>query len=188
MAVASNIVNLEDLVPGLEGKTFRMPVGVEEDGVTKRYEDYHIPGDLDSETVFEFLKLFEDMVQFQARSRELQTDAGDDPEANAQALAETMQALRDLNDAVKAKLLVVFQVARPDLKTLPFGASTTMVVLGVVLEMMGIAAPSDGVAELPVPPDPPEPNRAARRASTGRKTTSSSTNRAGQRQTQTRAK
>lgn len=141
--MAGNIVNLNDLVPGLEGTTFQI---TRADGAT---ESYTVPGDLDTETVFEFLKLFEDMVEFQSRAQQLRADAGEDVEANAQAIAETLESLRRLNDSVKEKLLAVFQLANPDLKVLPFGAATTMVVLGKVLEMMGIASP---VQELPVPP------------------------------------
>lgn len=181
----ADIINLEDLVPGLAGKTFKLPNGADEAGETT-YDDYHVPGDLDTETVFEFLKLFEDMVKFRQRVTELQTAAGEDEEKTATAITETMASLKALNDSVKAKLLTVFQIANPELKTLPFGSSTTMVVLGEILQMMGIAAP-----ELPLPPEEGganPPNRATRRAAAKRggarkKTTSSSTTKAARRKT-----
>lgn len=154
---SANIINLEDLVPGIEGKTFRVPSGVDEKG-EKTYASYHVPGDLDSETVFEFLRLFEDMTEFQTKRVQLEQAAGDDPEKTAKAVSETMDAMKQLNDKVKEKLLAVFQVANPELTALPFGAATTMVVLGEILEMMGLAAPAD----LPEPPDPPRPTRKPR--------------------------
>lgn len=183
------IVNLGDLVPGLEGKTFRLPKGADAAG-EPLYEDYHVPGDLDSETVFEFLHLFEEMVRFQQEARRLQAEAGEDEDKQNKALAEVMANLKSLNESIKAKLLTVFQIANPELESLPFGAATTTVVLGEILEMMGLATPPP---EFPLPPegeppvDPPKPNRAQRRAGqrsrTGKKTTTRSSTRAASRTT-----
>lgn len=173
--MSGNIVNLGELVPGLEGKTFVLPRA---DGTEERY---HVPGDLDSETVFEFLKLFEDMVTFEQKIKDLRAQAPQEEDADiAPLISEQTNALRDLTNSIKAKLLAVFQLANPDLKELPFGQATTMTVLGEILEMMGLAAP----AELPMPDGavPPTPNRAARR-NTARKTTTSPTRKGSSRKT-----
>lgn len=165
--MAGSIVNLGELVPGIEGKTFRLPQG---DG----FVDYHVPGDLDSETVFTFLALFEKMVEYEQEVKKVRDEAEQKPDETslAEVLAGQTDALHKLTDEIKAKLLVVFQVANPELKSLPFGTATTMVVLGEILEMMGLAEK----AHLPEPPRPPQ-NRAARRA-TARKTTKPRTKKA----------
>lgn len=163
-----NIVNLGELVPGLEGKTFVLPRA---DGEEERY---HVPGDLDSERVFEFLALFEDMVRFEQEIAELRREAADDETKVGKLLEEQLKGLRVLTEKIKAKLLAIFQLSNPELKVLPFGQATTMAVLGEILEMMGLASKEE--KELPSPP----PNRAARRA-TARKTTKRSTTRAAKR-------
>lgn len=150
----SNIVNLGDLVPGLEGKTFRLPQGEDSNG-NARYLDLHVPGDLDSETVFGFLALFEEMVAAQERMGEMQAKvaAGDAQVTDGLRLAS--EEMEKLTASIKERLLAVFQLANPDLKALPFGQATTMAVLGEILKMMGLAEPVD----LPEPPGPPTPRR-----------------------------
>lgn len=174
--MSGNVVNLNELVPGLEGKTFTI---TRADGTE---ESYHVPGDLDSKTVFEFLGLFEKMVEFQEEANRLQAEVNEDPTKEKEALTATLKGMQDLNDDMKARLLVVFQKSNPDLKELPFGSQTTMVVLGHVLEMMGLSE-QEGLPGPPQGEELPPPNRAARRAGS-RPTTTRSTKKAGARSSQ----
>lgn len=147
----SNIVNLNELVPGLEGKTFTIT------RANGHEDSYYVPGDLDSETVFEFLALFEEMVSFQEKVNDLQEKVAAGEQDVAPALREQTSAVRELTDSIKAKLLAVFQIADPSLTALPFGQATTMAVLGEVLQMMGLAA--QDLPEPPPPPPPPTPRK-----------------------------
>lgn len=175
----SNIVNLNELVPGIEGKTFKITLADGEE------QSYYVPGDLDTETVFEFLALFEDMVRFQEKITELRTQASEDENADVSVLLNHQtDALRELTEKIREKLLAVFQIADPDLKVLPFGNATIMVVLGEVLEMMGLAGSGEDLPEPEEKVDPPtrrvpqdrKPKAARRR--TGARTTTTRTKRA----------
>lgn len=175
--MAGNIVNLGDLVPGIEGTTFHLPKGEDADG-NPIVETYYVPGDLDSETVFEFLGLFESMSEMMIERKRLVDEAGDDLVKQRDATREILANMKKLNEDIQAKLLPIFQLSDPDLKSLPFGAQATSVVLGIILEMMGLAVPiADG--DLPLPPTEGT-NRQQRRA-TGKKTTTRSTSRAASR-------
>lgn len=156
----TNVIDLEKVVPGLSGTTFKMP---DPDG---GYKEYHVPGDLPTETVFKMLALFEELVSFEEKSAAQMAK-----QASSASIAKVRTDLKGVTDRINEELLAIFQLSDPKLELLPFGSQTTAVVLGEVFKALGLAAPAGG--ELPSPP----PNRAARRA-TARKTTMPSTRKA----------
>lgn len=137
----AELVNLDELVPGIAGVEFKY-----------RDQTYHVPGDLDTETVLEFLALYQTLMENATEATKL--DASEMTEAEQLQKAEELRAqMKSSMDVVREKLLAVFRLSDPDLKSLPFGQQTTMIVLGKVLEMMGVAAPADTEdGDLPVPP------------------------------------
>ena len=138
----TEVVNLDELVPGIAGLDF-----------VYRDKTYHVPGDLDTTTVMEFLALYQDLVvqAFEQSQVEIEGLSTEEQVKLANDLRATMSSQMDL---ARDKLLTVFQITDPELKTLPFGHETTMIVLGKILHMMGIAADKDEepLGELPVPP------------------------------------
>ena len=133
----SNIVNLEEVVPGIEGKTF-----------TLGDKSYHVPGDLPTDTIFEMLALFEDLVKFQ---EEASTQIAKN--TSAASVQKVREKLRELTDMIDAKLLAIFQIDQPDLESLPFGSKSTNYILGEIFEMVGLAS-KEPLGALPAPPTP----------------------------------
>jgi hypothetical protein len=117
------IVELDELVP---------------DDVVFRYKgtDYPIPGDIDVETTFRLLKLFQ-----RAAEAEGSTD---------------LDAREQVNIEVRDALLGLFQQRDPDLAELPFGVIAFRHVLSEVLQAMGLVfVAGDGEGE--GPPTKPRP-------------------------------
>lgn len=139
---SSNIVNLNEIVPGLETVVFK-------------YNDrtFEVPGDLPSKTVFEFLALFDDLLGFQKDAAD--AVASQDPEK----VLEVRQKLQEITTTIEQALLKVFQIRQPELKEWPFGSRSTVPILGAVLAGLGIGG--SAVAEDPTPPAP-KPGRSRR--------------------------
>jgi hypothetical protein len=157
----ANVINLEEVVPGLSGTTFEMPDG----------KKYHVPGDLPTETVFKMLALFEELVSFEEKSATAMSK-----EASSASISKVREGLKAVTDRINEELLAIFRLSDPKLETLPFGSQTTAVVLGEVFKALGLAS-DGGRQELPSPP-PVAPRRG------GKKTTKRSTKTAGSRKGQ----
>lgn len=153
----SNIVDLDELVPGIDGTIIKY-----------KGEQYKVRGDLSSETIFEFLALYDTLIEFRADA--VEAAESEDPVK----LVEVRDRLEQITREIRDRLLKVFQLEHPDLEELPFGNQTTMIVLGEVLAAMGIGGRA--VEPAPVPPTPAPrrtPKRASAKRATGKKTTSS---------------
>lgn len=142
----SNIVNLNDLVPGLAGTT-----------IIYNDQEYRIRGDLPSETVFEFLSLYDDLIAFRGEAAKAAE------EQDADALVKTRDRLQEMTAAIRERLLDVFKLEHPEMKELPFGNQTTLLVLGEVLKAMGL-----GTVEDPQPPAPKPAPRKRQKTTTTR--------------------
>lgn len=139
----SNVTNLDDIVGGDHAFIYRET-------------EYLIPGDPQTETVFEFLKLYDDLLEAQ------QAALTDDP--SKEGLAGKREDVERLILTIRAKLLVLFQELNPDMKTLPFGHRSTMIVMTRVLGLLGVT-----IEQVPDPPAP-APKKAAPRRATSVKT------------------
>lgn len=140
----SNVINLEEVVPGISDTIFKMPDGTE----------LVVPGDLPTETTFELLALFGDLVQFQENAAEKVAAES----SSSDVVAEVRSDLKKVTDLIDAKLLAIFQIRQPDLKVLPFGSKSTNYVLGAIFEMVGIASPTQPAGPLK-PPPPTKPRK-----------------------------
>jgi hypothetical protein len=172
--MSSNLVNLDELVPGIQGTTFKY-----------KDVDYTLRGDLPSSTVFEFLALYDELTKFQGEAhtagaasdaaQQAALKSGDEnaQRAAAAAAAEAILEIRDklekVTGQIRERLLTVFRLEHPDLEELPFGNQTTIIVLGEVLRTMGIG--SSPVEPAPVPT--PAPRKPRARKATAKKTTTS---------------
>jgi len=105
----AEIINIDDLIPP----------DIE---LQYRGASYTIPGDLDTETV---LRVFETFRQVLALSS---AGAGEVKTADIKKASET---LRDL-------LLGVFQIRNPELTSLPFGSTSTPIVVQHLLRSLGV--------------------------------------------------
>lgn len=152
----SNLLDLNELVPGLAGT--RVIYGEQE---------FKIRGDLPSETVFEFLALYDDLLKFQ---QEAVKAAASNDLSQIQAVRSDLEKI---TSAIQERLLAVFKLEHPDMEKLPFGNQTTLIVLGEVLAAMGLAAPTGSEAGSPPPVTPPAVGRAARKKSSTTKRSSS---------------
>jgi hypothetical protein len=106
-----------------------------------RGETYAIPGDLRVDQTLELYKLLTQL-------------------ANAESTGSEAE-LRRIIAKAEAALLPIFQVHQPDMEKLPFGAAGLGIVLRRVLQLIGLLQVGEAGADVP---DPPKPNRAARRA------------------------
>lgn len=156
MAAGSNLVNLDEIIPGIQGTTLQY-----------KGEKYVIPGDLPSEVVFEFLALYDELLEFQMKT------AADVEADKPASVLEIRGGLEKITLKIREKLLEVFQLEQPDMTKLPFGNQGTLAVLGYVFQAAGLGAPA-GVDAGP-PPKAKSPARAARKRSS---TTKSSSTRA----------
>lgn len=137
----SNIINLADVVPGIEDTTFKMPDGTE----------LVVPGDLSTETTFELLALFEDLIKFQEdASKQVATK-----KASAAVVSKVRADLKTVTDKIDALLLGIFQIRQPDLEKLPFGSKSQNYVLGAIFETVGLASKTELAGPLPAPPTKP---------------------------------
>lgn len=151
----SNLINLDELVPGIQGTTF-----------TYQGSEYKLRGDLPSEQVFEFLALYDELLAFRARAVKAAEEGKPD------AVQKIRSDLEGITGQIRERLLDVFQLEHPDMEKLPFGNQTTLIVLAEVLKTMGVGA----VEAAPDPPTPARPKR--KRAAKPRSRTSSHTKRA----------
>jgi hypothetical protein len=152
----SNIVDLEEVVPGIAGMTFKLAG-----------HEYHVPGDLPTDTTLELLGLFEELIAFEVESAEAMAK-----NPSTEVITKIREGLKKTNDMIEERLLAVFQIAQPDLEKLPFGSKSTNYVLGEIFAMVGIASKADPAGPLPAPPTqpkrpgsktPPGPNGRSRR-------------------------
>lgn len=150
----SNIVNLDEMVPGIKGTVFKY------DG-----KEYRLRGDLPTKTVFEMLSLYDDLIEFRESAQKAAET--NDPKA----ILAMREALDNATGRINEKLLEVFQLEHPTMKELPFGGQSTIIVLGEVLKAVGIGA------------NPPEaaPKPRNRTSSTSRKVPSQRRSAAGRR-------
>jgi hypothetical protein len=116
----AEIVQLDDLVP--QDITF-----------VYRGDEYHVPGDLDTETVFKIFQHLKGLTGLR----------GDDGKAADD------EAIRRASDNLRKILLDVFRIRQPDLETLPFGTRSQAIITERLLSLIGL--PGVGEAEEPVP-------------------------------------
>jgi hypothetical protein len=142
----AEIVDLDALVP---------------DDIEFKYQGktYTLPGDIETERVFQLFKLFRELLDAQQG-----TDV--DPEDVVAAVAN-----------VKRVLLELFQQRDPELKEVPFGVSALPIVMQRLLQRLGVNVSEDGEASPPVGKVPKVvANRAQRRKrSPAKKSAASST-------------
>lgn len=149
----SNITNLDELVGQDHEFVYR--------GTT-----YKVPGDPATESVFEFLMLYDDLLSAQVAA------SG----AEGAAVAGEREKVQKLYGTIEAKLLVLFRELDPDLEELPFGFKGTMHVLRVVLGLLGVTV--DGDAGPPAPAPTPKRATSVKKAPAKRRATTRSTRRA----------
>lgn len=151
----ANIINLNEVVPGLDGTTFQI-----------NGTDYHVPGDLPVETTFRMLALFEELISFEEKSAVTMTK-----KSSAAGIAEVRGGLKKVTDRINEELLAIFKLSDPALESLPFGSQTTAVVLAEVFKALGLAS-DGGRQELPSPPPSPRKgkSRGGRSQTTSRST------------------
>lgn len=137
----SNVTNLDELVGG--DHTF-----------IYRDKEYRIPGDPATSTVFEFLKLYDDLQAAQEKAAKAGETAG---------LAGERADIEKLILAIREKLLILFKELQPDMVDLPFGHTGTMLVLRAVLGLLGVTMQE-------TEPDPQVPTPTPKRATSVKKT------------------
>lgn len=147
----SKLYDLNELVPGIEDVTIKY-----------RDETYVIPGDLNTERTFEFMALYDEILEFQRAAAEA-VASQDEKKA-----LEVKDELERLMGTIGAKVLDVLKIRHPDVKELPFGQQSLMAVVGIILEAMGIGR-SAGATDGP-PPPAPTPLKPRRRSTTRRST------------------
>lgn len=112
-----------------------------------RGTDYVIDGDIDIEITFALIDLFH-------RATEAETDPN-----------ITLAVQRDVNLAMRDKLLELFQARDPSIESLPFGTVAFRHVLAEVLQALGLTIVED--------PQPPKPEKKtvprSRRSTTSRR-------------------